>query len=264
MRIKSIFKKINKASIALMLSVITFFSTSISTFATVDFAGTSGGSGSTGSMSGSYIAYYDSGSSSYAVGYRFAIIDNGGKVAKGRIIDVYNSRHDTSKKVVKIGDKRKAKQEIIAAGSYASQRVSFGSWNGSDIEWATCSGLGINKQLPANPAEIDAWVTENNNARLDKVLAQIGSSCSSRMSDTAMVSVEPIFEIRASGVEVSGTVTDLAVLLGQLYGNMNDAPSPSNTPGSPASISKATNRIFPDLLFMTSRDISNTVNPSAL
>lgn len=264
MKNKSIFRRIRKTAVALSLALVTFMSTSMSTFATVDFSGTSSGSGSSGSMSGSYIAYYDSGSISYAVGYRFAIIDNRGMVDKSYVIDVYNSRHDTSKKVVKIGGRRKAKQEIIATGSYANQKVSFGNWNGSDIEWATCSGLGINKQLPANPAEIDAWVTENNNARLNKILQVVGSSCSSIMSDTAMVSVEPIFEIRASGVEVSGTVTDLAVLLGQLYGNMNAAPSPSNTPGSPASISKATNRILPDLLFMTYDDKKATVNPSAL
>ena len=113
------FRKIKTAVIALILSVATFVSTSISAFAEVDFAGTSGSSGSSGSMSGSYIAYYDSGSSSYAVGYRFAIIDNAGTVMKGTVIDVYNSRHDTNKKVIKIGEnggRRKAKQEIIATG----------------------------------------------------------------------------------------------------------------------------------------------------
>ena len=113
------FRKIKTAVVALILSVATFMSTSISTFATVDFAGTSGGSGSSGSMSGSYIAYYDSSSSSYAVGYRFAVINNRGIIMSGEVIDVYNSRHDTNKKVIKIGEnggRRKAKQEIIATG----------------------------------------------------------------------------------------------------------------------------------------------------
>ena len=74
---------------------------------------------SSDSMSGDYVAYYDSASSSYAVGYRFAVIDNNGYVKPDSIIDVYNSRHDTNKKVIKIGEnggRRKAKQEIIATG----------------------------------------------------------------------------------------------------------------------------------------------------
>ena len=235
----------------------------------LDFIGIGNGSSSGGSnISGSYLVpHLDT---NPAVGYRFAVIDNVGSVA-GRVIDVYHSDYVKNEEEYKYkpvawtwsvasgGDgktRRRSKQELLQMCKGTVNWSVFGNPDASSYNhnssldiWTTCEKLGLN-EFTRYPEQISSQITP---AKLDKILAYLGTSCSAILSDSASVSVEPIFEARVQGKNICGTVTDLAIILRKIDSD-DVPPSPSNRENVLATITRATNREFPNMLHMPDKN----------
>ncbi|MFI3326828.1 MAG: InlB B-repeat-containing protein, partial [Clostridia bacterium] len=243
-------KKIRKLLI-FIFTIVVLASISIGVSA-VTFSGTSSsGYSSYKSSSGGGFSVPYSSSSTALLGYRISIVNNTTGTTK-ITANYYNSSTAETYKYFLVDkndyNESQNKVELITTtnGSYTTMTASS---SGTPFEaWSSLPDVD----------SIDDWA----NANYLTILTKLGYS-ESDLSSGDMLTIEPLYTVKVDNIACALTISDIAIIGSAFYGSMSTVPSSSGTSGSWEFISNATNMNFPNFLYMTSSDMTDSLGSTS-
>lgn len=226
--------------ISFFLSILSFFTLSVSAFAlTWDGSSAGGGGGGTPAGPNGYaIRYTDEND---LVGYRFSVVDKSGANKVSKSIDVFlnNFFGDYDYNYVYKFSTKYNKRQLIG-----NQNIGFSTSLGQ-VNCYKEASMGFATILPF-PSGMETW--QNNTTNLNKVLAMLGIGSISKLKNGDKILVEPLWSVRLESVFHALTVTEIAIYGKHILGASSDGGA-SYTSDSWGFISEFTNKFFPNALF---------------